>query len=83
MDANGKPVEREAEEPSPSDALTRDSALPDGFAHRSKLEAAGVKTVGDLLPLTRDALIAMPGIGEKSADEILTARDELTIEGEG
>lgn len=48
-------------------------ALPDDFPGKAKLGAGGYATLKALRGLDRDALIAVEGIGEKTADAILEA----------
>lgn len=55
----------------------KSDALPDDFAYMSKLEDNGVTKLSQLREMDRDALIALDGIGEATADKIIAALEEL------
>jgi hypothetical protein len=54
-------------------ASTVESDLPDDFPGRKELIAAGITELSVAKSKSRDELIAIRGIGEKTADEILAA----------
>lgn len=58
-------------------SLVAGHALADDFPGRKALVAAGLTTMEAVAELSRDQLIALKGIGEGTADQILTA-----VEGE-
>jgi hypothetical protein len=55
----------------PSFLVPVESDLPEDFPGRKELIAAGVAMWADVADLDRDGLIALKGIGEKTADAIL------------
>jgi hypothetical protein len=48
-----------------------DAAWPDGFPSADLLQDAGVKSATDAQGMSREELVALPGIGPARADQIL------------
>ena len=80
--AKSKPAPEETEETGTEEKTetgrgneeTTTTVLPDDFPGKPYLVEAGHKTVEAVNALDRDGLIAVKGIGEKTADEILKLR---------
>lgn len=66
-------AELEKEKAAP--AAGNPDALPEGFPGRPALEKAGITTRTQIAGMDREALIGINGIAEKTADEILAARE--------
>jgi hypothetical protein len=48
-----------------------DAAWPDGFPSADLLQDAGVRSAADAQGMSREELVALPGIGPARADQIL------------
>jgi predicted flap endonuclease-1-like 5' DNA nuclease len=77
-DANGKLYRPRTEVPASAvktaetgtAAAPSSTAWPDNFPGASDLQAAGVKSAADAQGMSRDDLLAIDGIGPKTADAI-------------